>query len=72
MLRDLVGWADVLIESFTPGVMQAWGLDFESLPPERQRLLAMAIVRRETGIMAVSAGVTLFLVLRAAGTTPLI
>ena len=32
----------------------------------------MAIVRRETGIMAVSAWIIVFLALRAAGTTPLI
>ncbi|TFG70535.1 MAG: hypothetical protein E4H22_05650, partial [Solirubrobacterales bacterium] len=31
------------------------GLDFESLPRDRQRAVASAIVRRETGIMAVSA-----------------
>lgn len=48
------------------------GLDFEALPSDRQRVLAMAIVRRETGIMSVSAGLTLFLVLRAVETTPLI
>jgi hypothetical protein len=45
------------------------GLDFESLPRDRQRLIAMAIVRRETGIMAVSALIVLFLALRAAGTS---
>jgi hypothetical protein len=45
------------------------GLDFESLPRERQRLIALAIVRRETGIMTVSALVVLFLALRAAGTS---
>jgi hypothetical protein len=45
------------------------GLDFESLPKERQRLIALGIVRRETGIMSVSALVVLFLALRAAGTT---
>ena len=48
------------------------GLDFESLPRRRQRLIALAIVRRETGIMALSALVILFLALRAAGTTPLL
>jgi hypothetical protein len=48
------------------------GLDFESLPTDRQRRIALAIVRRETGIMAVSALVITFLALRAAGTTPLI
>jgi hypothetical protein len=45
------------------------GLDFDSLPPDRQRRFANAIVRRETGIMAVSALVVFFLALRAAGTS---
>lgn len=44
-------------------------LDFESLPAERQQSLALAIVRREMGIMAVSCWVILFLALRAAGTS---
>ena len=39
------------------------GLDFDALPKERQRLIAFAIVRRETGIMAVSALIVLFLAL---------
>ena len=47
-------------------------LDFRSLPEERQREVANAIVRREMGIMAVACLVILFLALRAAGTTPLI
>jgi len=46
------------------------GLDFESLPRERQRAVAMAISRRETGIMAVSALVILGLALRAAFLSP--
>jgi hypothetical protein len=45
------------------------GLDFDSLPKDRQRAFALAIVRRETGIMAVSALVVFFLALRAAGTS---
>ena len=45
------------------------GLDFEGLPRDRQRLLALAIVRRETGVMAVSALVIFLLALRAAGTS---
>lgn len=44
-------------------------LDVESLPAEAQQSLALAIVRREMGIMAVSCGVILFLALRAAGTS---
>lgn len=44
-------------------------LDFESLPGDEQQSLALAIVRREMGIMAVGCGVILFLALRAAGTS---
>ena len=47
-------------------------LDFKALSEERQRDVAMAIVRREMGIMSVACLVILFLALRAAGTTPLI
>lgn len=47
------------------------GLDFDSLPTSRQRAVALAIVRRETGIMAVSALIIAFLALRAAGTSTL-
>jgi hypothetical protein len=45
-------------------------LDFKTVPEERQREVALAIVRREMGIMAVACLVILFLALRAAGTTP--
>ena len=45
------------------------GLDFDSLPRDRRRAIALAIVRRETGIMAVSALVVLALALRAIGTS---
>ena len=44
-------------------------LDFEGLPAETQQEIALAIVRREMGIMAVSCGVIFFLALRAAGTS---
>jgi heme A synthase len=44
-------------------------VDFESLPADSQQSLALAIVRREMGIMAVSCGVILFLALRAASTS---
>jgi heme A synthase len=44
-------------------------VNFESLSAESQESLALAIVRREMGIMAVSCGVILFLALRAAGTS---
>jgi heme A synthase len=44
-------------------------IDMEALSPEGQEAVALAIVRREMGIMAVSCGVILFLALRAAGTS---
>ena len=46
-------------------------LDPETLSPDEQQSLALAIVRREMGIMAVSCGVIFFLALRAAGTSGL-
>ena len=45
------------------------GIDFDALPRDRQHGFALAIVRRETGIMAVSALVVFGLALRAAGTS---
>ncbi|MBK5219274.1 MAG: hypothetical protein JJE35_05765 [Thermoleophilia bacterium] len=45
--------------------------DFESLDPDTQQATALAIVRREMGIMAVSAGVIFFVALRAAFTSGL-
>ena len=44
-------------------------LDFEALSADTQREIALEIVRREMGIMAVSCGVIFFLALRAAGTS---
>lgn len=31
LAKRLIGWADVVIENFAPGVMQKWGLDYASL-----------------------------------------
>ncbi|HEX5984256.1 MAG TPA: hypothetical protein VFY69_08625 [Solirubrobacterales bacterium] len=46
-------------------------IDYESLSDAEKEPIALAIVRREMGIMAVSCGVILFLGLRAAGTSGL-
>jgi hypothetical protein len=43
--------------------------DFEALPGERQQSIALAIVRREMGIMAVSCAVIFFIAVRAAATS---
>ena len=44
-------------------------LDIESFPPEAQESIAMQILRREMGIMAVSCIVIFFLAVRAATTS---
>jgi crotonobetainyl-CoA:carnitine CoA-transferase CaiB-like acyl-CoA transferase len=31
VFRDLVRWADIVTESFSPKAMRAWGLDYEAL-----------------------------------------
>lgn len=47
------------------------GVDYDALPTAEKETIALAIVRREMGIMAVSCGVIFFLGLRAAGTSGL-
>ena len=61
----------LLAESARVGAAQReiGDIDIEALPVEQQQSLALAIVRREMGIMAVSCGVIFFLALRAAGTS---
>ena len=44
-------------------------LDFESLPGDRQQSVALAIVRREMGIMTIGCGVVFALAVRAAMTS---
>lgn len=39
---DLVRWADVLIESFSPRAMPAWGLDFETLTEVNPALIMVS------------------------------
>jgi hypothetical protein len=46
------------------------GMDFHSLPRERQRAVALAIVRNEMGVMTLSVLVIFGLALRAGLTTP--
>ena len=74
-LHYLYGGLPLLVSLFAEGAragaagQEIGDTDFEALPAERQRELALAIVRRETGIMAVSCIVIFFLALRAAGTS---
>lgn len=39
VFRDLVKSADVVLENFTPGTMEAWGLGYESLSKEKPSLV---------------------------------
>jgi hypothetical protein len=74
-LHVIYGVAPIIVafsaEAIRSGVSdrELTGLDFDALPADRQRTIATAIVRRETGIMAASALIVLFLALRAAGTS---
>jgi hypothetical protein len=74
-LHVIYGLAPIIVafaaEAIRSGVAERelTGLDFDSLPRDRQRTVVAAISRRETGIMAASALIVLFLALRAAGTS---
>src|SRR5919197_4920911 len=70
-LHYLYGVLPLLVSLLAEGVRagaaerELVGLDFESLPRDRRRLIALEIVRRETGVMSVSALVIFLLALRA-------
>lgn len=42
VVRDLVAWADVVVESFSPGQLRKWGLDYESLRAVRPDLVMLS------------------------------
>ncbi|GAA3742265.1 benzylsuccinate CoA-transferase BbsF subunit [Spinactinospora alkalitolerans] len=42
VVRDLAAWADVVIESFSPGQMAKWGLDYASLSREDPSLIMLS------------------------------
>lgn len=39
--KDLVAWADVVMENFTPGVMDRWGLGYEELREINPRIIML-------------------------------
>lgn len=49
VIRDLVAWADVLVESFSPGQMQRWGLGYDTL-----RAIQPSLVMVSTSLMGQS------------------
>jgi crotonobetainyl-CoA:carnitine CoA-transferase CaiB-like acyl-CoA transferase len=49
LARELAGRADVLVESFRPGLMARWGLDGDSLRERNPRLVTCSITAFGTG-----------------------
>lgn len=39
LARELVGWADVMVENFTPRVVDSWGLDWDHVTAINPRLI---------------------------------
>ncbi|MER3421182.1 MAG: hypothetical protein C4290_11975 [Chloroflexota bacterium] len=55
--RRLAAWADVVVESFSPKAMRAWGLDYASLRAVNPRLIMMSTcLNGQTGPHAMLAG----------------
>ncbi len=42
VVRDLIRWADVMTESFSPGTMAEWDLDYESIRPLNPALVMIS------------------------------
>ena len=42
VVRDLAQWADVVSESFTAGVLESWGLDYDSLSTAKPDLIMLS------------------------------
>jgi benzylsuccinate CoA-transferase BbsF subunit len=55
--RDLAAWADVVIESFSPGLVQRWGLDYATLAAGHPDLIMLSTsINGQTGPLARLAG----------------
>lgn len=56
-ILDLVRWADVVLESFSPKAMRKWGFDYESLRAVNPRIVMMSsCLFGQTGPLSVMAG----------------
>jgi benzylsuccinate CoA-transferase BbsF subunit len=57
VILDLVRWADVVVESFSPKAMKAWGLDYESLRQVKPDIIMLSsCLMGQTGPLAMFAG----------------
>jgi crotonobetainyl-CoA:carnitine CoA-transferase CaiB-like acyl-CoA transferase len=55
--RDLADWADIVIESFSPGLMSRWSLDYETLRAGHPGLIMLSTsINGQTGPWAPLAG----------------
>lgn len=55
--RKLIDWADVVVESFTPGTMARLGLDYETISVGRPELIMLSTcIMGQTGVYASYAG----------------
>lgn len=41
--REMIGWADVVVESYRPGVMRRFGLDYDRVSAEHPRLVYCSV-----------------------------
>ena len=57
IIHDLVRWADVVTEAFSPKAMRAWGLDYETLCKVKPNIIMLSTcLMGQTGPMAKFAG----------------
>lgn len=57
IVRDLAGWADVVLEAFSPGTMKKWGLDYATLSADRPELIMVSsALNGQTGPLSSLAG----------------
>jgi benzylsuccinate CoA-transferase BbsF subunit len=57
VVRDLAMWADVVVESFSPGQLARWGLDYASLSAEKPSLIMLSTsIAGQTGHWSKLAG----------------
>jgi crotonobetainyl-CoA:carnitine CoA-transferase CaiB-like acyl-CoA transferase len=57
LVLDLVRWADVVTESFSPGTMRRWGLDYETLSALKPDLVMLSTcLMGQSGPLATFAG----------------
>lgn len=56
LARRLVDWADVVVESFTPGTMARFGLDWATLSREREDLVMLTHACEDRPVLSARTG----------------